>query len=203
MTETPETDTLATDSGLAGLDAQIEDALEQAEPANDAPINLAYDPPSPADNRQATPEMLAAALEAANAQAQAAQGAQVPEEQEKSDPKLNAREQADAEHAQATRARIDEFTQRVRQANRSEAPIHVPSPLPERIAAQTQAEMAAGQKLNEHFANLQHTAPKRKIIHNPKLGLRTEGTSTPVFRPADYVPDQKKGQGNVGARPVT
>ena len=75
------------------------------------------------------------------------------------------------------------------------API-ITQPVPPRIMAQTQAEMAAGAaQVAKHAAEM-----GKRII---PVTLPTDGTMTPVFRPGDYVPDQKKGQGNVTSTPLT
>lgn len=71
-----------------------------------------------------------------------------------------------------------------------EVPV-VPAPVAPRIAAQTAAEMEAGRKMNEHHAKI--------AVRRPPPEDQNTGT-TAVFRPGDYVPDQKKGQGNIQAR---
>jgi hypothetical protein len=76
------------------------------------------------------------------------------------------------------------------------AAIVVP-PIPERILAQTELEKAAGAAAVAAHA----AAQGRRII--AATALPTDGTMTPVFRPADFVPDQKKGQGNVSGTPLT
>lgn len=68
-----------------------------------------------------------------------------------------------------------------------------PPPLAPRVVEQTNAELAAGRAL---VARNEELAASRR----PRAADATEGTNKPVFRPADYVPDQKKGQGNVQAR---
>lgn len=155
------------------------------------------DPVAPVDNKQVTPENVQAALDAKAAEVEAEKPAQEPAPEPEPEPEPeNARDRADREHQEANRAMVDQFVQKVRAANRSEAVEPKPQPVPDRIAEQTRLEMQAGQRMNEHHANLRFNAPKARKIDRP------EGTMTPVFRPADYVPDLKKGQGNVGARPV-
>lgn len=80
-----------------------------------------------------------------------------------------------------------EFTLKVLAARAKKAePDAPPPPLAPRIAEQTNAEIAAGRKMNEHHASLQvHRHPPEQ----------TNEKHQAVFRPADYVPDQKKGQG--------
>lgn len=67
-----------------------------------------------------------------------------------------------------------------------------PPPVPDRIREQTRLEMEAGRKMNEHYEALhaRHGRPRPE----PETG------TVSVFRPADYVPDPKKGQGNVATR---
>lgn len=87
-----------------------------------------------------------------------------------------------------------DFTLKVLAARaKQDQPEAAPPPLAPRIADQTNAEIAAGQKMNAHHAALAVHRP----VHVPHP---TEGRSTAVFRPGDYVPDQKKGQGNIQAR---
>ncbi len=75
-------------------------------------------------------------------------------------------------------------------------PAIVTQPVPERIRAQTELEQAAGAAAVAAHA----AAQGRRII---PASPTTEGTTTPVFRPADYVPDQRKGQGNVTSTTLT
>lgn len=74
-------------------------------------------------------------------------------------------------------------------------PEYVPPPLAPRLAEQIKAELAAGAaavaRHEENRARRPQPAP------NPEPW---EGKVEAVFRPRDYVPDQKKGQGNVQAR---
>jgi hypothetical protein len=77
---------------------------------------------------------------------------------------------------------------------RQEPPkVYVPPPVPERIAENTRLEMEAGRKRVAEFAEQQANRPQ------PAPPPPSEGTNTAVFRPNDYVPDQKKGQGNVAS----
>lgn len=60
-------------------------------------------------------------------------------------------------------------------------------PVPAAIAEQTRLEMEAGRKMNDHHAGVRSIPPRRI---DPR-----EGTSVPVFRPADYVPPLTKSPG--------
>lgn len=87
-----------------------------------------------------------------------------------------------------------DFTLKVLAARaRRDEPEQAPPPLAPRIAEQTNAEIAAGRKMNEHHASLQ--------VHRPHPPAENHGEKhQSVFRPGDYVPDPKKNQGNVQAR---
>lgn len=90
------------------------------------------------------------------------------------------------------------FVERVMEARKPEEKPVVAQPVAPAILKQTQLEMAAGARMNKHFEQF-HAAHPQPTGHVPAPGEKT----TSVFRPADYVPDQKKGQGYVEARPVT
>lgn len=76
---------------------------------------------------------------------------------------------------------------------RQEPPkVYVPPPVPERIAETTRLEMEAGRRRVAEFEAQKASRPQP--APHP-----SEGTNTAVFRPNDYVPDQKKGQGNVAS----
>jgi hypothetical protein len=98
---------------------------------------------------------------------------------------------------QAEAARDDtkrDFTLKVLEARaKKDEPPAAPPPLAPRMADQTNAEIEAGRKMNEHHASLQ----ARRPVHVP---TQADGKSTAVFRPGDYVPDPKKGQGYVQGR---
>lgn len=102
---------------------------------------------------------------------------------------------AQLEELQKAAARDDmkrDFTLKVLEARRQQVPVEHPAPpLAPRIAAQTNAEIAAGQKMNEHHAALQK--------HRPPPDYTNEKHQE-VFRPSDWVPDQKKGQGYTQGR---
>lgn len=75
---------------------------------------------------------------------------------------------------------------------------YVPPPVPEGIALQTQAEMEAGRKrVSEFEAN---EAVRRQVAEAHKNDRWADKKSTAVFRPGDFVPNQRKGQGNLGGR---
>ena len=85
-----------------------------------------------------------------------------------------------------------DFVQKVMKAREPvEQPAAMP-PVADRVKSQTEAEMAAGRKMNEHYAALhaKHGGPR----------VAPEEGSKAVFRPGDYIPDPKKSQGHVGAR---
>jgi len=69
-----------------------------------------------------------------------------------------------------------------------------PPPLAPRVVDQTNAEILEGRRLNAHHAALQ---ARRPSVPPPTAA---DGKTVAVFRPGDYVPDQKKGQGNVRAQ---
>lgn len=87
-----------------------------------------------------------------------------------------------------------DFTLKVLAARaKKEEPPAPPPPLAPRMAEQTNAEIEAGRKMNAHHAALQVHRPKPP---GPEHGEKHQA----VFRPADYVPDPKKNQGNVQGR---
>lgn len=69
----------------------------------------------------------------------------------------------------------------------------VQPPIPH-VLTQTELEKAAGAKMNQHYQKLKEQPRAVRQIKNP------DGTTTPVHRPADYVPNMN--QGHVNARPV-
>lgn len=81
-----------------------------------------------------------------------------------------------------------------------EGPAYVPPPVCKGILDQTKAEMEAGAKRVAEFAEAEIG---RKIITDAhKNDKWVPQGSVPVFRPGDFVPDQRKGQGYVGGRAV-
>lgn len=76
-------------------------------------------------------------------------------------------------------------------------PEYRPPALSDGMVKQRDLEMAAGrQRVAEFAANEEH----RKRIHEAHQNDKWQnpGANVSVFRPNDYVPDQKKGQGYVG-----
>ena len=67
------------------------------------------------------------------------------------------------------------------------AKVYTPPPVPDAVKTQTQLEMEAGRQRVAEFEAIEASRPKRRP--------QTNETMQSVFRPADYVPDQKKGQG--------
>lgn len=75
-------------------------------------------------------------------------------------------------------------------------PEYVPPAPPPAVVTQTQLEMEAGRKRVMEFAAQEIERQEAHERHkNDKWAQKPD---TAVFRPDDYVPDQKKGQGNVG-----
>ena len=89
-------------------------------------------------------------------------------------------------HAENDNMKHD-FMRDVLKARNPEVKEYAPPAVPPRIAQQTLDEQAAGRERVAHFAELEKSRPKRPAEAN--------GTMTPVFRPSDFVPDQKKGEG--------
>lgn len=82
----------------------------------------------------------------------------------------------------------------------SRTPLPVPEYIPPKpapaILEQTRLEMEAGKKRVAEFAA--EEATRREIHEANKRDKWADKGSVEIFRPADYVPDQRKGQGNVG-----
>jgi hypothetical protein len=91
-------------------------------------------------------------------------------------------------HAESDNLQRD-FMARIAAARAPDPKPYTPPAVPERIAEQTRLEMEAGRRRVEEFAALEASRPKR--------APQTDGSMTPVFRPEDFVPNQKKGQGNL------
>lgn len=93
--------------------------------------------------------------------------------------------------------REHDFRHAILEARRPpDPPKHVPPTMSPAVAEQTRLEMEAGAK---RVAQFEAEEAARRATHdaNQKDKWADKG-SVEVFRPADYVPDQKKGQGNVG-----
>lgn len=76
--------------------------------------------------------------------------------------------------------------------------VPTPQPVAKRIHDQTRAEMAEGARISAIHAERSRTVPRPRP--SPRE-VAAQGTSTPVFRPADFIPGQN--QGDVRAQPVT
>src|SRR5262245_56041682 len=75
--------------------------------------------------------------------------------------------------------------------------VYVPPPPPPAMIEQTLLEMEAGRKRVEEF---QAQEAERLAAHERhKRDKWADKGSTPVFRPPDYVPDPKKGEGVINA----
>jgi hypothetical protein len=74
---------------------------------------------------------------------------------------------------------------------------YTPPQVPAAIVEQTRLEMAAGAKRVAEFAAQE--AERQAVHERNKRDKWADKESVPVFRPDDYVPDQKKGQGNITA----
>lgn len=83
---------------------------------------------------------------------------------------------------------------RAREPNPKDLPAP-PPPVAPRVVEQTNAELAAGAAMVA-----KNTALAAKRVPPPPD--KSEGTSVEVLRPARYIPDPKKNQGHLGARPV-
>lgn len=138
------------------------------------------DPVSPTDNKQATPEKVQAAIDAKVAQDAAL--ADVAAQAAAQDHRTAAQRAEDA-HVAANEAAKQDFERRVMAAREPETAPLKAQPVAPQIEAQTRAEMAAGQRMNEHHANLRANAPQRRQIIRPGV---TEPTTTAVFRPGQH-----------------
>src|ERR1017187_2285146 len=90
----------------------------------------------------------------------------------------------------AATIRRDDFVAKVL-ANRNKVePVYIPPPVPPAVAAHTQLEMAEGAKRVALSVEAQKARPV------PKRDA-SQGTSTPVYRPKDYVPNMKQGTNEI------
>lgn len=101
---------------------------------------------------------------------------------------------AEAERENTKRGFMDKVMQA--RANQQPKP-YTPPERPARIVQATNEEMAAGAAL---VAKRAAEDEVRKAIPKPKE--KWEGDTAVVFRPSDYIPDPKKNQGHVQARPL-
>ena len=111
------------------------------------------------------------------------------------DPPLVSPAEFDALHAEAYRDNAKrDFVKKVMAARAPEdSPPVEPPPVAPRVQQQTLDELAAGRAMvAKHAAQQSQRTPHEPVDAGAKA----------VFRPADYVPDMKKGQGYVAARPV-
>src|ERR1035437_2416817 len=90
----------------------------------------------------------------------------------------------------AATIRRDDFVAKVLANLNKVEPVYVPPPVPPAIAAQTQLEMAEGAKRVALAAEAQKARPVPK--RDP-----SQGTSTPVYRPKDYVCNMKQGTNEI------
>lgn len=130
----------------------------------------------------------------------AVQAAVEPAPTEPSEPiKFEAAPVSNQERLQEERAqKARDFTEKVMAARRPEEVVHRPQPVAPLIQERTSQEMEAGRRMNEVHATRTAIAPRRVIS---PAEAAAQGKNTPVFRPSDYVPDPKKGQGtNLQAR---
>lgn len=101
-----------------------------------------------------------------------------------------------AEFEDEDQRKIREFMQKVVEARtareKAEQPVP-PPPLTESQRAQITAEQEAGRR-----AVARHK--EQQALRPPPVREKTDGSSNPVFRPSDYVPNMDKG--HVGARDV-
>lgn len=89
-------------------------------------------------------------------------------------------------------ARKAAFTKAVLEARKPQQTEHKPQPVAPGIQAQTAREMAEGARQNQRHAEFHAVHPMPRG-HNPE-----PGSSTPVFRPEDYVPNFEQGNVKVG-----
>jgi len=78
-----------------------------------------------------------------------------------------------------------------------EKPVHIPPTPPPAVVEQTRLEMEAGKKRVMEFATEEISRQEAHARH--RADKWADKGSTPVFRPDDYVPDQRKNQGHVVA----
>lgn len=78
--------------------------------------------------------------------------------------------------------------QKMREHAEKPKPVYVPPPITEKMQANINAEMEAGRRAVAKHAEQQALRPV-------PVKDKSEGTSTPVFRPGSSVPDPKGGNG--------
>lgn len=96
-------------------------------------------------------------------------------------------------------AKVAAFRDKILEA-RKPKPEPAPQPVASRILEQTALEMELGRKMNEHHEALRANRPQ---VVRTKREILAEGSSVPVFRPHNYVPDQRKGQGHIESHTIS
>jgi len=96
----------------------------------------------------------------------------------------------ESQNAKANRELFD----KIMAARNTPPPVIIKQPPIPHIMEQTKREMEAGRRQSELHAERQRLAlATRKPLSAAELAAQS--TSTAIFRPGDYVPDPKKGQG--------
>ena len=110
------------------------------------------------------------------------------------DPVISDKEMAALQKEAALEDKKRDFFNKIQAARTPKPePEFVPPPLAPRVMEQTNAELEAGRALVAKHEALQ-------AARRPAAPPNDEAQTKPVFRPGDYVPDQKKGQGYIDAR---
>ena len=105
----------------------------------------------------------------------------------------NARQRFEREAHEAAEAKKKKFYDAVMNARKPETKPIVKQPVAPAVTKQTELEIAAGRA-----AVAKHEAQRTLAARLPKKGVETPAPNNiPVFRPRDYVPDPKKGTGQV------
>jgi len=102
---------------------------------------------------------------------------------------ITAKQRAELDRLAALDAKKRDFTAAVLAARQPKVPVNVVQPVAPRILEQTRLEMEAGRAA---VAKAEAAKPQSRPQPQQDPGV------TPVFRPADYVPNMNKG--NVGGR---
>lgn len=83
-----------------------------------------------------------------------------------------------------------DFVEKIMEARRAvSVKPYIAPPIPAQISEQTRMEMEAGKKRVAHFEEQERLRPR------PHRNADVNGTMVPVFRPDDFIPDPRKGQG--------
>lgn len=83
--------------------------------------------------------------------------------------------------------RLREIHAQIIAQRNAKPPVYVAPPLPPGIAEKTRLEIEEGRKRNAMAEEAKATRPQPKPD-------KTEGTTTPVFRPGDFVPNMQQGK---------